>query len=204
MICLLSITSFLKSRQKFRVFWMISNNQNCRTMKTKYILLLTTFLISSCSYYRVMPKENYEAQSIHQFHKDGKCLILHRGEMAWRIEDLDVVDENYQMTLNIYLGYMIDHLKSKDNRLHKYSKRNEPEAGNSIHLYTSDTTFGDWDPIVVIPASSIYEVKSYDYARAPSRASIFIPAILIPAAAIGTMIILSSSIGLFMIYSAVI
>ena len=150
-------------------------------MKAKILFIVLIFLFSSCSFFRVIPEENYTAQSIKQYEDSGKYLILHRGEEAWHATDLRPVNDSLNMKLDFQLGYHLKYLNPQDDdKTNKYSRKEEPEVTNSIHIYTNDTCFGSFDTLVVIPESSVFAVKSYAYNRSASRASVILPAIFIP------------------------
>ena len=135
-------------------------------------------IASSCSLYKVIPESPYTAQSIKQYEEEGKFLILHREEHAWHIYDLRIVNDSIHAKLDPQLGYHVDYLNPKGKGLHEFSRKLEPDVINSVHIYTSDSSFGYWDDVVSIHLESIYEVNLYTYARAASRASVIVPSVL--------------------------
>ena len=151
-------------------------------MKTKILLIAVLLILSSCSYFRVIPESNYSAQSIKQYDDDGKYIVLHRGEVAWHAYYLYVANDSLYMKLDYHLGYHVEYLVPKEKGLNKFYMKIEPDVVNAIHIYTSDTTFNSFDIRVAIPVSSISAVKSFEYARAPSRASKIVPAVFLPIA----------------------
>jgi len=150
-------------------------------MKSKILFIVLMFLFSSCSFFQVIPEEDYTTQSIKQYEDNGKYLILHRGEEAWHAYDLRPVDDSLNVKLDFQLGYHLKYLNPQDDdKTNMYSRKEEPEVVNSVHIYTNDTCFSSFDTLVVIPESSIFAVKSYAYNRSASRASVILPAIFIP------------------------
>jgi len=68
-------------------------------MKAKIVFIFVIFLLSSCSFFKVIPEKDYTTQSIKQYEDRGKCLILHRGEEAWRAYDLTAtIDDSGMIT----------------------------------------------------------------------------------------------------------
>jgi len=151
-------------------------------MKTKILLIAVLLFLSSCSFFRVIPESPYTAQSIYQCEEDGKYLVLHRGEEAWHAYDLVVANDSLYTKLDFQLGYHVKYLTPKEVGLNQFDRKNEPGVVNSVHIFTSDTTFNSFDTLVAIPVSSISAVKSFEYARAPSRASKIVPILFIPIA----------------------
>lgn len=149
-------------------------------MKTKILLIAALLILSSCSFFRVIPESPYTAQSIKQFEDDGKYFVLQRGEEAWHAYDLYVANDSLYMKLDYHLGYHVKYLVPKEKGLNKFYMKIEPNVVNAIHVYTTDTTFNSFDTLVAIPVSSISAVKSYEYARAASRASKIVPAVFLP------------------------
>ncbi len=148
-------------------------------MKTKILLIAMVVLMSSCSYFRVLPEDPYTVQSIKQHEDDGHFLILQRGEEAWQAYDLEIKNDSLIVRLDPQLGHHLNYLEPKEKGLNKFVKQ-QTDVINSVHIFTSDTTFNSLDTLVAIPVSSISGVKSYEYARAPSRASRIVPAVFIP------------------------
>ncbi len=151
-------------------------------MKTKILLIAALLILSSCSFFRVVPESDYSAQSLKQYENDGKYLVLHRGEWAWHIYDLSVGAGILKARLDVQLGYHVKYLEPKEKGLNRFDKGSEPEIINSVHIFTTDTSFSNLDTLVAIPVSSINAVKSYSYAQAASRASILVPVIVGPVA----------------------
>jgi len=151
-------------------------------MKTKILLIAVLLILSSCSYFRVIPESHYTAQSIKQYDANGKYLVLHRGEEAWHAYDLDIVNDSIHARLDFQLGYHVKYLDPKEKGLNEFHKKSEPEIISSIHIFTSDTTFNSFDTLVSIPVNSIIGVTSYSYAKAASRRSIWLPIICAPIA----------------------
>lgn len=149
-------------------------------MKTKILLIAALLSLSSCYYFRVIPEVPYTVQSIRQYEDTGKILILHREENAWHLYDVDSAENMLSAKLDIQLGYHVKYLNPEEGKLNKFDKPLEPEVVNTIHLYTSDSTFNSLDTVIAIPLSSIYYVSSYEYARAPSRASKIVPIVVLP------------------------
>ena len=149
-------------------------------MKNKIIVISILCVLSSCSYFRVIPVSNYSSLSLKEFEDKGKYIILHRGNQAWHVYDLVVDEEKVRLKLDFQLGYHVDYLNPKKESLNQYYRKSQPEVGNSLHLYTNDTVFSDFDTLITIPVSSIYRIDSYEYAKTPSRASKIIPAIFVP------------------------
>ena len=151
-------------------------------MKTKILLISALLILSSCSFFRVIPESPYSAQSIKQYEDDGKYFVLHRGEEAWHAYDLHFTDDSLLAKLDFQLGYHVKYLSPKEKGLNKFPMKSEPDVVNAIHVYTTDTTFNSFDTLVAIPVSSITAVKSFEYARAASRASKIVPAVFLPIA----------------------
>jgi len=149
-------------------------------MKTKILLIASLFILSSCSFFRVIPESPYTAHSICQYEEDGKYLVLHRGEEAWHAYDLVVANDSLYAKLDFQLEYHVKYLTPKEDGLNQFDRKSEPGVVNSVHIYTSDTTFNSFDSIVSIPLSSINGVNVYEYARAPSRASLIVPIVVLP------------------------
>ena len=149
-------------------------------MKAKILFIALIFLFSSCSFFRVIPESPYTAQSIYQYEEDGKYLVLHRGEEAWHAYDLVVANDSLYTKLDFQLGYHVKYLTPRENKLNQFTRKSEPEVVNSVHIFTSDTTFNSFDTLVAIPVESISAVKSFEYARAASRASWIVPIVVLP------------------------
>lgn len=149
-------------------------------MKTKILLIAALLILSSCSYFRVLPEDPYTIYLIKQHEYKGKYLVLHRGEEAWHAYDLSYKNDSVQARLDYQLGYHVKYLNPKEKGLNQFDRKSEPEVCNSVHLYTNDTSFNLFDTLVAIPVSSIYDVRSYQYAKAPSRASRIVPLVVFP------------------------
>ncbi|MCK4569598.1 MAG: hypothetical protein KAT76_04855 [Bacteroidales bacterium] len=145
-------------------------------------LIVLLCLSSSCSFFRVVTESQYTSQSIKQYEDEGKYLILQRGDEAWHLYDLQITNDSIYAMLDHQIGYHLNYLNPKDKGLNRFKKKYEPEVINAVHLYTSDTSFSSFDTIVSIPVSSIDTIKSYAYARAASRASKIVPAVILPVA----------------------
>lgn len=158
-------------------------------MKIKILFILLILFLSSCSYFRVIPASDYSLQSIKHLADTGKFLVLHRGGEAWHAYDLQIKEGILQAKLDLQLGYLVKYLFPKEKKLNKFERKTEPEVLNSVHIYTSDTTFSQFDTLVTIPVSSIISVKTYEYAQASSRASLIVPLVVFPA--IGTAILIA-------------
>lgn len=163
-------------------------------MKTSILFLAILFLLSSCSYYRVIPKASYSGQSIVELQRSGKVLILHRGEDAWLMKDVMSNDSLIQASLDVQLGYHVNYLYPNLDKLNQFKRRENPDVVNAIHLYTTDSTFNTFDTLVSIPMSSVYTINSYEYAQAPSRASLIVPLVVFPVVGLTliTLIAISS------------
>lgn len=151
-------------------------------MKSKFLLLLMIFSLSSCFYFRVIPEQSYDLQRIQNYETSGKVLILHRDDFAWKLYNVKSKDSLLTARLDLQLGYHIKYLEPKEYKLNQFVKGSEPDVIKSVHLYTSDASFNKLDTAISIPVKSIYKVQSYEYAPAPSRASIAAPLIIIPVA----------------------
>ena len=162
-------------------------------MKTKILLIAILLILSSCSYFRVITESPYTAQSIKQFEDDGKYLVLQRGDWAWHAYDLSVHNDTLMAKLNAQLGYHIKYLYPKEEGLNRFDKGDEPQVINSVHIFTADTSFGNFDTLVAMPVSSIYEVRSYAYDRQKSRASIFVPLFVGPVALLVLVVIIAAA-----------
>jgi hypothetical protein len=149
-------------------------------LKFTFALAILICLSSSCSFYRVVPDNNYSSSSIKESDSIGKYLVLQRAEEAWHMYDVQLSNDSIQASLETNLGYHVNHLYPKPEKLNQYEKRTEPNIINEIHLYTTDTSFSYFDTIISIPIGSIYQVTKNSYAKGPSRASIILPAVLIP------------------------
>jgi len=152
-------------------------------MKTKILLISALLFLSSCSFFRVIPESDYSVQSLKQYENDGKYLVLQRGEWAWHIYDLSVGAGIVKARLDAQLGYHLKYIEPKERGLNKFAMRSEPDVINAVHIYTNDTNFNSLDTLIAIPLSSIFEVRSYEYARAASRATKIVPIVVIPIAA---------------------
>lgn len=155
-------------------------------MKTIIQLIAALLLLSSCSYFRVLPADPYTVQSIKMHNDSGNYIVLHRGEEAWHAYDLEITDDSLLIRLDIYLGYHSKYIDPKAKGLNQYNRK-EIDVINSVHIFTSDTCFNTFDTLISLPASSILAVHSYEYARTPSRASRIVPLVLFPV--VGTIIL---------------
>ncbi len=166
-----------------------------KAMKPKILLIAALLILSSCSFFRVIHESDYSAQSLKQYENDGKYLVLQRGDEAWHAYDLEVKNDSLQARLDFQLGYHLKYLEPKEKGLNKFAMKSEPEVINAVHIYTTDTNFNSFDTLIATPLSSIYTVRTYEYARAPSRASKIVPAVFIPVAGmvIYIAIVISSS-----------
>ena len=149
-------------------------------MKKMITFLLLLFFLSSCFYFRAIPKHDYTGHTIQQYEESGKILIIHRDDLVRKIYEVKCEDGFVIGKLDTPMGYHYNYVNPKADKLNRFKKSNEPEVINSIHLYTSDTSFNKMDSTISIPLSTIYAVQSYEYARTPSRASIFVPLVFVP------------------------
>ena len=149
-------------------------------MKKMITFLVLLFFFSSCFYFRAIPKYEYTGQTIQQYEESGKILILHRDDLMRQIYEVKCQDGFIIGKLDIPKVYHYNYLNPKEDKLNRFKKSIEPEVINSVHLYTSDTSFNKIDSTISIPLSTIYAVQSYEYARTPSRASIFVPIVFVP------------------------
>ena len=94
--------------------------------------------------------------------------------------DVQVSNDSIQASLETYLGYHVNYLYPKPEKLNQFDKRHNPDVINEIHLYTTDTSFSYFDTIISIPIGSIYQVNKNSYEQGASRASVILPAVLIP------------------------
>lgn len=123
---------------------------------------------------------NYTGETIQQYEESGKILILHRDDLVWQIFDVKYEDNLLIAKLDFPMGYHYKYLNPKKDKLNRFKKSIEPEVIYSIHLYTSDTSFSKMDSIISIPVNTIYDIQSYEYARTPSRASIYVSLVTLP------------------------
>ena len=158
-------------------------------MKTKILLIASLLILSFCSFFRVMPESTLKAHWIEQLEKDGKYLVLQRGDEAWNIYDVHVRYEILRAKLDIQLGYHAKYINPKVDGLNKFDKGREPDVINSIHFFTADTSFNSLDSLITIPLSSIYEIRSYEYAKAPSRASRIVPVVVLPIVGFAILVV---------------
>lgn len=149
-------------------------------MKRKTLLIATLCFLSSCTTFTVVPVSPISAESIRQYEVDGKYLVLHRENEAWHMYDLELTNDSIHAKLDYQLGYLVNYLNPKKKGRNSFSKRNEPDVINSIHIYTSDNNFGNFDTLISIPVSSITEVDTYSFNRAAYRTSIILPIVLTP------------------------
>jgi len=152
-------------------------------------LISMIVLTSSCSFYRVIPENPHNSQTIKQYEEDGKYLILHRDDEAWHVYDVECSNDSIHAKLDIQLGYHVNYLNPKLNKLNEFSKKKEPDVINSIHIYTTDSNSSYLDKEISIHAGSINKVNSYAYAQAPSRASLIVPIVFIPLIGITALFI---------------
>ena len=109
---------------------------------TYFTLIAFLNLFSACShYFRVVVENPYSAQSIKQFDEEDKYLVLHRGNDAWHMYDLQIINDSIQAKLDFQLGYQANYLDAKEKGLNKYYKKIEPEVINAVHIYTIDSSF---------------------------------------------------------------
>ena len=159
-------------------------------LATYLALIVFLNLFSACShYFRVVAESPNSAQTIKQYKDADKYFVLHRGDDAWHMYELDIINDSIHAKLDVQLGYQVNYLYPKEKGLNSFHKGYEPDVINAVHIYTTDTSFSSFDTLVSIPVSSIHEVNSYKYARAASRASFIVPAVILPAA--GTAIIIT-------------
>ena len=144
------------------------------------ILVFVLFLFSSCFYFRAIPEHEYTGLTIQQYEESGKILILRRGDLVRQISEVQYEDGFIAGKLDFPMVYHFKYLYPKEDKLNRFKKSMEPEVIHAVHLYTSDTTFNKMDSTFSIPLSTIYAVQSYEYARAPSRASIILPVVFVP------------------------
>jgi hypothetical protein len=156
-------------------------------MKTKLMLLAALLSLSSCYYYRVVPQGTFNKQKAIEFEQKEKILVLHRDEDAWRLYDVHITNDILHAKIDVRLDYLVNHLNPKEKGLNAFKKQKEPDVIKTVHLYTSDTTFGVLDTKISIPLTSIYELQSYNYAKKASRAIMFVPIIVLPIVGIVTL-----------------
>lgn len=152
-------------------------------MKRLIYTLLVLIFLPSCYYFRAIPKQPVNLELIQQFEESGKILILVRDEMAWRFYDVKNKDSLISGKLDVEVGYHYNYLYPAEGKLIQYKKTSEPDVVNAVHIYTSDASFHWMDSTISIPVSSIYAVKSFEYAAAASRASFVAPIVLLPVIA---------------------
>ena len=144
-------------------------------MKTRILFIIATFMLSSCSFFRVIPYNADQHEAIVNFYEDGRYMVLQRGQDAWHATDIKLTADSLHMKLDIYLGYHVKYLNPREHKLNTFRKKEEPEVINSVHIFTSDTSFSAFDKQIAIPRSKIVAVKKYEYARGASIASIIFP-----------------------------
>ena len=149
-------------------------------MRKIIAFLFILFFLSSCYYFRAIPKHTYTEQSIQHYEKSGKILILHSNDLVRQLLEVNCKDGFINARLDVPMGYHFNYLNPKEGKLNRFKKSTEPEVINSVHLYTSDTSFRKTDSIISIPVNTIYKVQSYEYAKTPSRASIIVPLVILP------------------------
>ncbi len=162
-------------------------------MKTKILLISALLILSSCSYFRVITESPYSAHSIKQYEDNGKYLVLQRGDEAWHMSQMYVVNDSIHASLDTCLRYLVKYLEPDEKGLNKFLGKKEPEVLEIIHIYTDDNNFSSLDTLIVIPESSILAVKSHSYAKAPSRASHIVPSIFVPIFGIAFLIALGNT-----------
>jgi len=96
--------------------------------------------------------------------------------------DVRVQDDSITASLDIYLGNNVNHLNPKTQGLNQYSRKEDPDVEYTVHLFTTDSSFSTFDTVITIHESSIYRIDKFEYARAPSRASIIVPIVILPVA----------------------
>lgn len=143
---------------------------------------LCLIFFSSCSFYRVIPEKQYDAETIKKYDYLNKYIVLKRDQDAWHMYDVQLRNDSITARLDYQLGYQVNHLNPKTGKLNQFHKKFEPEVLKTVHLYTSDSSFNAFDTLIAIPASSIYQVNTFVYAAGPSRASWLVPVIVFPVA----------------------
>jgi len=140
-----------------------------------------------------MPVNKYSSLSIRNLEPTGKYLVLKRGDEAWHMYDVQLTNDSILAKLDVHLGYNVNHLYPKTKGINRFSRKKEPEVEYTVHLYTNDSSFNTFDSVITIHESSIYKIDKFDYAQAPSRASVIVPAVLAPVALIGLLIAASAN-----------
>ena len=163
-------------------------------MKKPALLIVSFLLLSSCAFYRVMPEKDYTLQTIVDFENDGKYLLLRWEDIAWRMIDLQVSNDTLHAKLDFYTDYLGNYLHPRKEGLNNFSRKNEPEVINSVHIFISEAGNARVGADIAIPLSTITQVQSYTYAKGASRALTAI-AIIIPSVILvgGTILIVYAS-----------
>ncbi len=118
-------------------------------MKTKSPFIPTAIIAmivllcisSSCSFYRVVPQDQFTSQSVMQYEDAGRYLILHRSDEAWHMSDIQLNNDSMLVKLDFNLGYHSNYLNPKMKGLNEFKKKKEPDVIREVHLYTSDSSF---------------------------------------------------------------
>jgi hypothetical protein len=143
-----------------------------------FVIISGILLLSSCAYYRVIPDPDYSVELIQQRDTSGSYIVIHRGERAWHAFDLQVGDSVMTTKLDYKLGDMAQYISPDPSRINRFNRDHEHDLLNSTHIYTTDTSFSDYDTVATIHESTIYAFSTYKYAKAPSRASLVVPIVL--------------------------
>lgn len=150
----------------------------------KSAVLISCFAIvlfaSSCSFYKVVPIQEYTSSSISKYDSSGKYLVLKRGDNAWHMYNVQIHDDSITAKLDIQLGNNVNHINPKTNGLNQFRRKEEPEVEYTVHLFTNDSSFSTFDSVITIHESSIFKIDKFEYARAPSRAAKIVPIVMAP------------------------
>lgn len=159
-------------------------------MKTKkrnpliiIFFMFLMFLSSSCThYFNVIIDYDRPGDKINEYAREGRYIVLRRGEEALHIYDITMVNDSLFAKSDFSLGYLSNYLNPKINKLNSFKIKQEPEVPNTVHIFTSDTSYSALDSTLAIPLRSIYGMHCYKYNKKASVTSFVVPIVVVATA----------------------
>lgn len=158
------------------------NSKRYLLLRIISVLTMYSFLFSHSGcmyYYKVNTVTNHSQDQIETYQKQAMYFVLHRGDEAWHLYDLDITADRIMGKISPNLDYHINHIKPKTNMPNRYIKKKEPDVLKEVHFYTTDSSFSYFDTLIIIPVNSINKIALYDRAKGATILSWVIPPILV-------------------------
>ena len=155
------------------------------------VIISLCFTMNGCYYYKVVKPSTPPAESVNNLQKEGKFLILHLDDKAWKISDIVIDDEFFTGKIDSLIGHD-SYTKTKPDKANRYRKKgklNNTEMLNEVHIYVSGFKEIE-EGRISVALNSISKIEIYDKDKGSTTASWIFSGIGIAAGAFGILMVI--------------